>query len=253
MSRRQVRDSIVINCKKQNGVILPTVLWIVMTCLVVTASFSTNVRTNISALTNSKDAMQLKYAARSGLYVALAQFLDERNLSARSMQEKYFEGVFDNKKVRVHVKPEGVKIAINNATETQIYGSLQRAGIDSAMANVLAQRILDWKDKDQQRRNSGMEDSEYYAQGYKYGAKDGVLEDFEELRLVKGMTESVLHKLKADFTLYPANVGSVFTLTADAIEQGNGKSGRIVAIVQLTNTTNKPYRILKWMQGYQVM
>lgn len=243
----------VIDHKKQSGVVLPTVLWIVMICLVVSTSYSTNVRVNIKILANSKDAMILNYAARSGLYVALSTLLKNNGKYQYGFKGHVFNGVLNDRLLRVKVQPEISDLSINQIDESQINLILTRNGVNSTEALNVAQKIIDWRDKDNQRHPNGMEDRDYYAAGYKYGCKDEVFMDFEELKLVSGVNEQILYVLKQNLTLYPMSANKVIRITSDAMEQDGKKKVRIIAVIQLTWDKRKPYKIIKWSSSSEIL
>jgi general secretion pathway protein K len=232
--------------KKQSGVVLPAVLWIVMACLVVTASYSSNIKLSIGSLSNSKDSMVLAYAARAGVYVALSELLEQAKDYSFSVKDKDFTKVINGKFINVTMQSQNSMLAINQATDSQIQFLLKQNGVVSGLASTISQRILDWRDTDSLRRVNGMEDNDYYAAGYKYGAKDKPFEDIEELKLVKGVDESIFRILSENVTLYPASVGKVVTFDSSALDRNTNKKARIIAVIQLSGNNNQPYRILKW-------
>jgi type II secretory pathway component PulK len=98
-----------------------------------------------------------------------------------------------------------------------------------------------------------MEDYDYYASGYKYGSKDKPFEDFEELKLVSGVDETVFQILKNNLTLYPMSANKIVRLTSEATQPDTSKTYRIVVVVHLTGDNYKPYRFIKWSSGSGVI
>lgn len=231
------------NIKRQSGVVLPTVLWIVMACLTVTASYSASIRQSISSLSNSKTSLALGYAARSGLYIALSQLLMEKNKYLEN--SNIFESVVGENSIKVTVESERNKLFINQASIRDIEILLTTSGIEFSQASLVSHRIVDWRDSNKIRSENGMEDNDYYDAGYKYGAKDKAFSDLEELKLISGIDDKIFQILNNNLSLYSSRNGNVFTLTSVSTDAQKNKV-ELVAVVKLTGNKNKPYRILKW-------
>lgn len=242
-----------LNHNKQSGVILPTVLWIVLICLVVAANYATDVRLSIKTLANTKDTVTLNYAARAGIYVGLSNLLQDNRNTSSAQGEWIYNGKLDGSLLRVNAKSEVSSLALNQVDEDQIVSILSSNGIEASYAMSIAQRIIDWRDKDSQSRSDGMEDYDYYASGYKYGSKDEPFADFEELKLVSGVNETIFQILKNNLTLFPISANRIIRLSSEAIQPDTSKSYRIIAVVHLTGDKYKPYRFIKWSAGSEII
>ena len=238
-----------LNHHNQSGVILPTVLWIVLICLVVAANYAADVRLSIKTLSNTKDAVSLNYAARAGIYVGLSNVLLDNRNQFPTIDQQVFTGKLDGKQIRVKAESEMSSVSLNQVDEDRIASILTANGIEASYAVNIAQRILDWRDKDNQSRTNGMEDHDYYAAGYKYGSKDGAFDDFEELKLVSGVDEPIFRILNENLTLYPMSANKIIRLTSEASQPGSTKRYRVVAVIHLTGDKYKPYRFIKWSAG----
>lgn len=236
--------------QQQRGAILPVVLWVVMICLVAAGSYTANVKLAIATATNNQDVVKMRQTARAGIYAALQQVLDQGNQygSASQRQASDLQIVMNDLNVHVRMAHEGNKLALNQAGHRQLSQFLTAQGIEQHKADQLAARIVDWRDSNKLRLNLGMEDEDYVAAGYSFGAKDSFYNDMEELRLVAGMTKQAYRLLQTGFTLYPAASGRVLNLYA-AVKNKQGRTlYSINSMVHLTFNPAKPYRFLKWSQ-----
>lgn len=239
--------------KKQTGVVLPTVLWIVLICLVVTANYATDVRLGIKTLKNTKDTVKLNYSARAGIYIGLSKLLQDNIDTIHSNHQKVFNGRLEGNYLTVNAASEVSAFSLNQIDEEQLVSILLNNDIKLSEAMSITDRIIDWRDKDNQPRPNGMEDQDYYSAGYKYGSKDQPFSDFEELKLVSGVNETVLRVLKNNLTLYPISAYRIIRLTSEAKQPNSSKRYRIVAVVHLTGDKYKPYKFLKWSAGSEIL
>ncbi|MFC1658534.1 general secretion pathway protein GspK [Candidatus Omnitrophota bacterium] len=99
-------------------------------------------------------------------------------------------------------------------------------GLESEEAQNLAAALVDWRDSDHTVSIplGSAEDSYYQGLTHPYEAKDSAFEVFEELLLVRGMSQGVFEKLKEYITIYGnnkinINTASEFVLQALGLEE----------------------------------
>ena len=239
------RRSHKITLNQSRGIVLPSVLWITILTIVVAVNYASAVHVNTRATDNIKTSMMLKYDATSGIYLAL-----DRLLSDPSNKNTRFRVSINNSIVEVEVKPENLKTDLNSATEAEIRTAFIDTGIDSGESEILAARVIDWRDRDSLARPNGMEDTDYFNSNRKYGAKDGRIEDLVELLLIADIERNIFRRLTNDFTVYSKSAGKIYTLTAWTGRPTGEKSYVSTAIVQITRQRLRPYRILKWQHNH---
>jgi len=76
------------------------------------------------------------------------------------------------------------------------------AGVDTAAAARLADKILDWREPGHTRRLNGAKAREYALAGLPYGPRGGAFQSVNELRLVMDMTEPQFERLRPALTVY---------------------------------------------------
>ena len=235
-----------ISINKHSGIVLPTVLWVMVACLVVLMSYSSNIRINIKILEHAKEKTYLHYTARSGIYIGLNMLLTNRNNYQANSGDTLFVGSINGRRVNVKAKSEASYLSINQINEKQIVNLLTKHGVGYSDAIATSQKIIDCRDKDNVRHPNGMEDADYYASGYKYGCKDNRFVDFEELKLIDGVDDRILYILKQNSTLYSNRSNKIVRLTSEAMDKEGKSRSRITAIAQVTSDNYKPYKIIKW-------
>ena len=77
----------------------------------------------------------------------------------------------------------------------------EAAGVPSGEATTLADRVLDYRDRDELRHPSGAEDRDYAAAGAPFGAADRAFVNVEELRRVLGVTDPVYRAVQGSLTV----------------------------------------------------
>jgi general secretion pathway protein K len=230
-----------VSINKNRGVVLPTVLWITILTIVIAGNYASAVHLNTKAVENIKTATMLKYDSISGVYLALG-----RLLAGASNGNVKYELSVNNNNVEIEIRPEYLKTNLNTADANQLRNTFIDAGVNPEIAEILSDRVIDWRDPDHLTRLYGMEDNEYFNSGKNYGAKDKGFEDLVELLLIADIDKNMFRRISDYFTIYRQASGKLYTLASRASNLAGDKAYVIKAVVQLTYQSNKPYRILKW-------
>jgi type II secretory pathway component PulK len=95
---------------------------------------------------------------------------------------------------RYGITPESSKLNLNTATEQQLLALFNAVLPPLDVQNVpsLVASFLDWRDQDNETRNSGAENEWYNTLTPPYGAKNGPLDTVEELLLIRNFNAIVL-------------------------------------------------------------
>jgi general secretion pathway protein K len=80
------------------------------------------------------------------------------------------------------------KVNINTANEPVLQQALMSLGVEAGEMTPIVNSILDWIDRDNTMRLQGAESDYYAGMDPPYEAKNGPIDDLEELLLVKGVT-----------------------------------------------------------------
>ena len=176
------------------------VLWLLVLLSLIALQLSTVTRTEAQLARNMTLGTQARYAADSGVRWAIWSLtLPREELwladgSVHSME-------FDNALISVALQDENGKFDLNVVTPEQLTKLFEVAEIDEDTSPFLVDAILDWRDEDDLKRLNGAEDDDYIAEGYAYGAKDGVFESLDELQKVLGMTPEIYKAIKPALTV----------------------------------------------------
>ena len=133
--------------------------------------------------------------------------------------------------VLISIQDEAGKIDLNAATENlllQLFGAINLTDEEPA---ALVDRLIDFRDADQDRRPQGAEDTDYQRADLGYGAKDRPFERTDELRRVLGVTPQIFAHVRRLITVHsgqrgvdpdvaPAEVLAVLSVAVDTSDDG---------------------------------
>lgn len=181
---------------------LLTVLWAIAIMTMISAIFTTTIRTEINRTRNLVENGKAEGVADAGVYRAIAALLNADTVQGPRLDGTAYKWQFDGAEVRISIQSEAGKIDLNTGTDELLEGLFVSVGIEAEKARRLVDAMRDFTDKDDMRREFGAEDAEYRAAGLRDGAKDGPFNDIAELQQVLGMTPELYDKVAPTVTIY---------------------------------------------------
>ena len=174
--------------RRQRGIALVLVLWVMALLAVMMVGFASDARTELKLARNQADAARARAIADTGVSIALLNVLDNTEETTWRLDGETHRLVYGDGTISVSVQDEGGKIDINLAPPALLVGLFRTLGI--AEAEALAGAIFDW------RRQHGGEASE--------GARsrNGPFLALEQLRAVPGMTPAAYERAAPFLTVY---------------------------------------------------
>jgi general secretion pathway protein K len=271
----------VIRAPKSAGYALVLVLWMIalLSLTVATSTRSQRVETTLANI-DHHDA-RARALAESGIWLALADFLAQEAEAAPS-----FRASFEDAEIAVRIRPANTRIDLNAADASMLDALLRSVSVGAEERADLVDRIVDWRDADDERSARGLENRDYASLSLDYSAKNAPFYTVDELRYVPGVTEALFRRVGGALTVFGGD-SSVDVALADrdvllalpgvdsaevermlarragaaAPKVGAGRSGifeltatvtagqlraRTVAIVQIARGSSPPYRVLSW-------
>jgi hypothetical protein len=215
-----------VDVKSQGGFILVTCLLISLMIAVVAMYFTNVVRQRIlgaqrvddyvvaslkawSAYQDMIYVLTTTYFTETGVYLALPSrgatsspfATDARGPDDARIFLNFFGEAFQwGEGVKVTLKDLSGQVPLVGGNPDIFRAFLGSCGVNSARANMIADGIEDWQDKDNLKRLNGAEAWEYKAAGAKYGPRNSTFQTLDELNLVLGMTKDVFTKLQPELT-----------------------------------------------------
>jgi general secretion pathway protein K len=194
---------------KQNGIALVIVLWVVMLLSVMAGSFAHTMRTETTLVTHASEIARGRALAEAGLAYAAYRLLvypDPEN--PWPIDGTPLDWTFGGGTVSIAVRDAGGRIDINHAERGLFIGLLTSAGgLMDEEAEILMDRIEDFRDPDDLERPNGAESSAYEQAGYPRGPKNAPFESVDELQQVMGVDERLFQRIADALTVYSRQTG----------------------------------------------
>lgn len=191
-----------------SGFALILVLWGLALLSALALALSTTGRSDVSLTHNLVETARAAHLADAGIYVGIRALLTADGLPAPDGDGRRRLGVrIDGVEIRIALQNEGGKVDLNQAPRRLLRGALLAAGAADSESDRLADAILDWRDRDDRRRDFGAEAPAYRRAGLSDGPRNGPFELLPELRLVLGMTDDLFLRLAPFVTIDSAQAG----------------------------------------------
>jgi general secretion pathway protein K len=194
--------------KPNRGIALIIVMVVITFFSILVAGFSYSMKVETRLARNSGFDSEMDWLGRSGIELAKYVLGQQRTIPNEpydSLNQKWAGGPGNSNSVLADVRLDDLaigngivsvkitdcerKLNINMADEVVLSHALSVIGVDPADSSTIVGSILDWIDTDHDLHVGGAE-SDYYEgfQDRPYVAKNGPIDDINELLLVKGVT-----------------------------------------------------------------
>lgn len=267
--------------RRQDGMALIVVLWLVVLLSIMAAGHSKNVHTDTTLAARQVQSAKARALAEAGINHVVLEMLaadSDRKLPA------------DGSLFNVRVGDDDVTIAIRDATgfidlnaakPELLDAALEICGVGETARLDLVDAILDWRDRDDLRRMHGIEDDDYVAAGVAWTSRDGAFEAVDELKYLPGMSQSRYDCLAPFVTVYSGRGGLnmeyappalIKALTGEEVpvaepdddRAGGARNGTfhiyasasgsaatvaaIEAVVRISRASKRPFSIVDWRE-----
>jgi len=192
---------------KQCGMALVLVLWMLVLLTVMAGGYSATMRTETILTAHQLQSARARAMAQAGIWLAVNELLKPQLERSWQSDGSLNTVDFNNGSIEIKIQDETGKIDLNTARVELLHGLIKSVEVEDALGIELLHAILDWRDKDDLVRTAGAEDDDYKAAGLEYGAKDGLFNSVDELRLILGMTEEIFRKMEPALTIHSHQAG----------------------------------------------
>lgn len=194
--------------RKEKGLALVLVLWILSLLAIIAGGFVFSTRANTTLSGNLVNLAQAEALADAGAHRAFYEMLVPRPEPERWKGDgRPHLWEYQGNAIQITVSDESAKIDINTANELLFKVLLRYAGLDEQAATALLDAILDWRDADSAKRLHGAEAEDYIAAGRTYTPTNGRFRSIGELRQVLGMSEAAYRRIAGLITVYSNQPG----------------------------------------------
>lgn len=197
--------------QRTQGIAILIVLFVIVALAGLAGMFAYSMRVEMRLARNSNYDAQSEWLGRSGVELAryvLAQQARVPNQGGyEALNQKWAGGSGDTNSTLADISLESVplgdgrfsvkitdyerKFNINVADPTILQQAMILMGIDATTSPTILDSIQDWIDRDDNPHTSGAESDYYLTLEPPYFAKNGLIDDLQELRLVKGISSEM--------------------------------------------------------------
>lgn len=186
----------------QRGIALVLVLWVALLMSVIAGSFALSARTESLQSRILLNETQARFFAEAGLNRAVFELRNPDPETRWIADGRIHEFEMDGAKIELKITDESGKIDLNQASEELLVGLFASLGVGYDEAIGIVDKILDWKDADEEVRLAGAEDADYFSAGYPHGAKDAPFDTVPELIQVMDISYDMYRKIEPALTVY---------------------------------------------------
>jgi general secretion pathway protein K len=188
--------------RRQQGMALIIVLWLVVLLSVMASSHMRNTHTETQLAARQLGLAQARALAEGGIQHAIIELLANKSTGQRPVNGTTFSIHIGNEQVTLAIRDATGLVDLNAASADLLTATIRAVGADEATQRALADAILDWRDVDNLSHLNGAEDDDYRAAGMPWTARDGAFETIDELKYVLGMPQQVFDRLAPLLTVY---------------------------------------------------
>lgn len=185
--------------KRQDGIALIMVLWVLAILMALVFSFSYAARTETSSALAFKQYSAYTFLSAAGFEHAVVELLYHMNNPVLEDTEPLrTDGTVYAYKTKTgsysfSIMDESGKVDLNKAPEVLLRAMFSHFVAEDEDADSIVDSLLDWRDADDLYRLNGAENDYYQSLPNPYEARNADFETIEELILVKGVTAGLLY------------------------------------------------------------
>jgi len=195
----------IVTDKNQSGLALVVVLWVVASLALLVAAFNASVKGSAVLVASEASLAQEHALINAGVELAVAQLTLVGKDVRWQADGKAHEIDFAGTRLKIRISDANGRIDLNKSNSALLLSFLTRHADTPIQAEEIRDRILDWRDDDQERRGKGAEDLEYQKAGRTYGAGDTKFNNVTQLRDVLGVSYNLYKRLRPLITVHNSN------------------------------------------------
>ncbi len=195
--------------RRRRGIALVVVLWVLVLIALVAAALRATVEAEIRAGMARTGRAQAEAAADGGVYWAIQRLLERVYVGATPDRppvpvddRPLLADLGNGARAEVRIQDVGGLVDLNAAPRPLLAALIHRLGVAADRADVLAGRILDFRDLDSEPQpRGGAEDAAYERARLPFGAKDAPFDSPDELAQVLGIGFDLAARMKPYVTV----------------------------------------------------
>ncbi len=194
------------------GFVLIVVIWTAAVLALMMLSFAMTAQNFVRTTTNEVESARAEALADSGVSLAIIDLLVRRRDTAAASRFVN-DGtpaacvVNNDDLIIVRVHDNGGRINLNLASDALLRAFFIGLGSEPNAADRYADTLLDYRDRDDDRRPFGAESKDYRAAGRRFGPKNAPFDSLEELQQVLGFDADLIAAMSPHITIHSASAG----------------------------------------------
>ncbi len=216
-----------------SGYVLIVVIWTVAVLALIALAFTRNAQTYVRTAAHGIESARAEAFADSGISLAVLGLTANRRGGVRvgrfPVDGSEVACSLDNDSVTIiSVQDTGGLINLNLARDNLLRAFFSGLGAEPDDAARFADTIMDYREREHERRPHGAEMAEYRAEGRAYGPKNAPFDSLEELHQVLGLTPDLITAMRPHVTIHSATAGLDPAVTrpelVDIVSRGRDRS-----------------------------
>lgn len=192
---------------RSRGVALIAVLWVVLLLSIIAGSLLLLTRSDLRLSRNLILSARAQSLAEGGIDLAVLGLLDQNAATRWVADGRPYRVETGSGILEVSVQDETGRIDLNVAPPDLLSGLFASVGVDGDQATVLADRIADWRDEDDDPRPSGAEQADYDAAGLDVRVGNTHFLTPDEIQRIPGITIDLYARIARALTVYSKRPG----------------------------------------------
>ncbi len=194
LAGRQSRDA-----RGERGFIIVAVIWILVALATLASAYALYAANSAVSARLGADRLQADALISAGLELTALRLAGRSSDDPRSLGEFQFQ--MGGANVGVRYSSEGARIDLNEAPKALLAGLFTTLGAKSDDAAYYADRIIGWREKNDQPIHNKELDA-YKDAGLKYGPRQAPFENVAELRFVLGIPPALVESAMPFITIF---------------------------------------------------
>ncbi len=192
---------------RSRGVALIAVLWLGMLLAVIAGSLLTTTRSELRLARNLLDSARADALAEGGIYLAIPHLLDRDATTRWPVDGTVHVVEMETGRLEVAARDAAGRVDLNTAPPELLAGLFRAAGVDPDEADILAARIADWRDRDDNVSPDGAEQADYDAGGFPVRVGNAPFATPGEILRIPGIDMALFAEIEGAVTVWSRQRG----------------------------------------------
>ncbi len=193
--------------RRSRGVALIAVLWLSLLLAVIAGSLLTTTRSELRLTRNLLDSARADALAEGGIHYAIPHLLD-RDVATRWTADGSVHVLeLETGRLEIAARDAAGRVDLNAAPPELLAGLLHAAGVAADDAAMLAARIVDWRDRDDNVSPDGAEQDDYDAAGIAVRVGNAPFFTPDEILRIPGIGMALYARIEGAVTVWSRQRG----------------------------------------------